>query len=262
MNELGPFSFWELLVLIVVVSALLGGGGAWFGHRRLEGRAGEGHNDVLVPIYATAAVIYAVLLAFIVIAVWEQYTAAKDNVAGEASALTTLDRETEAMPNPERGQLRVLLRDYTEAVVGPEWKLQESGGASPAARTAVTEIYRTLGRHPSTTATTPIDQEFVSQMSVVASDRNKRTLASQDRLPWVLWLGLVAGGLIVVMMSSVLYMENVWLHAALSSVVGVLVGVLLFSTVVLDRPFQGKLGIKPDAFDHSLSVFKQVDQTP
>jgi hypothetical protein len=30
--------------------------------------------------------------------------------------------------------------------------------------------------------------------------------------------------------------------------------------VVLDRPFHGKLRIKPEAYDHSLTVFKQVDE--
>ena len=262
MKELGPFTFWELLVLSVGAFTLLGAGGVWATHGRLRTRAGRDHNDVVVPIYATAAVIYAVLLAFIVIAVWELYTAANDNVANEASALTTMYRITEAMPKAERAQLRVELRDYTEAVIGPEWKVQENGNTSPAARVAVLQIYRTLGRYPTTTATTPVDDEFVSQLSTMASDRNKRTLAAQDRLPWILWLGLVAGGIVVVLMGAALFMENVLPHAAVSGVVGALVGVLLFSTVVLDRPFQGKLGIKPDAFDHSLAVYTQVDRIP
>ena len=84
--ELGPFTFWELLTCVVVVSVLVSVVGVWYSHRRLSGRVSEGHNDVIVPIYATAGVIYAVLLAFIVIAVWEAFTASTENVADEASA--------------------------------------------------------------------------------------------------------------------------------------------------------------------------------
>lgn len=86
----------------------------------------------MVPVYATVGVIYAVRLAFLVIAVWEQYSAANENVIDEASVLTTMYRETTAMP--ARARPRVSVRGYTEAVAGPEWKAQASGGTSPIAR--------------------------------------------------------------------------------------------------------------------------------
>jgi hypothetical protein len=260
MNELGPFSFWELFILTVVVFTGLGALGVVFMHRWLKGRVREGHNDTVVPIYATAGVIYAVLLAFTVIAVWEQYTAAKDNVSDEATALTTMYRQTEAMPHSERPQLRTLIRDYTEAVAGPEWKLQLNGGTSLVARKELVDLYATLAAHPPTAATAPINATFVSQLSEVASSRNKRTLASQEALPWILWVGLITGGLVVVAMSWFLFMASVPLHALLSAMVGGLIGVLLFSTLALDRPFHGGLGIKPEAFQHSLEVYDLVDQ--
>ena len=148
MHELGPFTFWELLVLIVGGTATLGWAGAWLAHRVLSSRVRNGHNDVLVPLYATAAVIYAVLLAFIVIAVWEQFSAANDNAASEASTLTTMYRETQAMPLGERASLRHLLREYTESVIGTEWKVQGKGGTSAVARKAIVEMYTVLGEQP------------------------------------------------------------------------------------------------------------------
>ena len=44
------------------------------------------HNDVAGFIYAALGVIYAVLLALVVIAVWEQYGAARETVEQEANA--------------------------------------------------------------------------------------------------------------------------------------------------------------------------------
>src|SRR5258708_6808985 len=129
MNELGPFSFWELLVLIVGGSALLGGIGVWVAHRLMgrRGRLGEDHNSVLIPRHTVAAVIYSVLLAFIVIAVWQQYSEVKGNVASEASTLATMYRETQGMPIGERTELRRLSRQYTESVVDPEWAAPRPG---------------------------------------------------------------------------------------------------------------------------------------
>ncbi|HSX21323.1 MAG TPA: hypothetical protein VLE97_00950 [Gaiellaceae bacterium] len=260
MTEFGPLTFWELLALIVAGAAILGSVGVLFVHRWLEGRVREGHNDVVIPIYATAGVIYAVLLAFIVIAVWEQFSSAKENVSTEASALTTLYRETAGIPPPLQGRLRTLLRDYTESVATTEWKVQAHGGTSPAARKDLIEVYSALGKlGPG--QSTPVEQGFVADFSIMAAARTKRTLASQDRLPWLLWVGLIAGALVVLVMTWFLYMESMWLHAGLSGAVAVLIGLLLFTTLVMDRPFSGKLGIKPEAFDHALRVFDSVDQT-
>lgn len=192
MREFGPFTFWELLALIVAASAIAGSLGVFLVHQRLEGRVRDAHNDVVIPMYATAGVIYAVLLAFIVIAVWEQYTGAKDNVSSEGSALTSLYRETAGMPHPLQRALRPLLRSYTEAVATDEWKVQSSGGTSPVARRDLVETYTALGKVPPA-ASSAVDQGFVAELSEMTSDRTKRILASQERLPWILWLGLIAG---------------------------------------------------------------------
>ena len=262
MNELGPFTFWELFVLIVVMFTALGALGVLGIHRWLTGRVREGHNDAVVPMYATAGVIYAVLLAFTVIAVWQQYTAAKDTVNHESTALTTMYRETEALPAAERPELRKLIRDYTAAVIGPEWKAQElNGGTSPAARAALVDLYETLAAHQPTAETAPINAAFVTNLSDVTTARNERTLSSRDTLPWILWVGLISGGLLVIAMSWFLYMGSASLHAALSGMVGALIGILLFSAVALDRPFHGKLGVKPEAFEHSIEVYNLVDVT-
>jgi TRAP-type C4-dicarboxylate transport system permease small subunit len=48
------------------------------------------HNDVAGFIYAALGVIYAVLLALVVIAVWEEFDAANDTVEQEANAVAEI----------------------------------------------------------------------------------------------------------------------------------------------------------------------------
>jgi hypothetical protein len=43
--------------------------GVWLSRRIQHGRVQEGHNDVLVPIFLNAGVLFAVLLGFMVVAV-------------------------------------------------------------------------------------------------------------------------------------------------------------------------------------------------
>src|SRR5829696_4291482 len=54
-------------------------------HRLVPARSRQKHNDVAGFIYAALGVIYAVLLALVVIAVWEEYQAASETVEEEAN---------------------------------------------------------------------------------------------------------------------------------------------------------------------------------
>jgi hypothetical protein len=118
------------LVLCCVGAVGATGLGILIVRRFIHHHVAEGHNDVLVPIFLTTGTIYAVFLAFIVVAVREDYGIAHTNIADEASALTTIYRASTGMDKATGDELRGLVRDYTEAVVQDEWKIQaETGGA-------------------------------------------------------------------------------------------------------------------------------------
>ena len=247
-------------LLIVVVPAVLSGLCVLLARRFLHERVREGHNDVLVPLFLTAGTIYAVMLGFLVVVVWEAYGDAKGNVAVEASTLTTMYRMTNGMDAQELKDMREHLRAYAEAVVGKEWDIQaKTGGAAPEARKQIAAIYREFSHMPGDTGNSSINREFLQQMSVVTAARNKRTLQAGESVPWVLWLGLIGGATIVIAMSCILYMDTWWPHVVMSGVLTLLIGMLLFITVILAKPFQGALSLKPEPFEHSLSVFKAVD---
>jgi hypothetical protein len=227
----------------------------------VKGFVREGHNDVLVPLFLTAGTLYAVLLAFLVIAVWETYGAAKDNAAEEASTLATMYRQTNGMPPDERAKMRGLLREYTEAVVKEEWPIQAAtGGASPKARQAVADIYSTFYTMKPSESSSSISVEFLHTFSTVAADRNRRTLQAAEALPPVLWFAILFGAAIIGGMSFMLFMEVFWPHAVMSGLMTVLIGTLLLITFALDRPFAGPMPLDSGAFEHSLSVFDAVDK--
>lgn len=221
----------------------------------------EGHNDVLVPMFLTAGTLYAVLLAFLVIAVWESYGAAKDNAAEEASTLTTMYRQTNGMPAQEQTMFRELIRNYTEAVIKPEWAIQAAtGGGATEARHWIAEIYRQYGKLKPDVGGSPISTEFLHTYTTVTADRNRRTLQAGEALPLVLWVGIIFGGAIVILMSCFLYMETYWPHAVICGIMSTMIVMLLIITMLFDRPFAGPLGLDPGAFEHSLTVYDSVDK--
>ena len=250
-------------LMVVVLPALASALVVYLFRNGLRGRVREGHNDVMVPLFLTAGTIYAVMLGFLVVVVWEAYGDAKGNVALEASTLTTMYRMSAGMDPTEQKAIREHIREYTEAVLQKEWSIQaKTGGAAPEARAQVVQIYRQFAQMPRSTEGSAINHEFLSQFSVVTAARNKRTLQAGESVPWVLWLGLIGGATIVILMSALIFMDVPWPHMIGSGVLALMIGMLLFVTIILSKPFQGALALAPEPFEHSLSVYKSVDATP
>jgi hypothetical protein len=253
--------YWVLLAVACVGgAAVYAVTGVVLGRKFTHGAVAEGHNDVLVPLFLTAGVIYAVLLGFLVIGMWEAYDAAHANTAEEASLLVPLYRQSEIM-SPEKGvEMRHLLRDYAEHVASGWKNFTKTGRGSPEARKTADEIIKVFGTLTAATkAREIVDAQFLQTFSQLLLDRNKRLLYASESLSWIMWFAAVGGGVVTVGMSFVLYMDRVRPHVIMTSVLSMLIGVLLFIMAVLNKPFVGPLGISPEPFEASLQLFDQID---
>src|SRR6476661_2334998 len=236
MGTFGIAGLWLVLALVLAVSILIGAGAIWLAHHTLPEEVDAGHNGALSPFLTVVGLVFGALLGFTVVVAWEQFSSAEANVAHEASTLTTMYRQTVAMPDPERTQLRQQLRKYAEAVSGPEWSAQETGGGtSDMARAAITEMYRLFGNRPASTSS-PVDGQFLNQLTVLTTDRDQRVLDQKPRIPTLLWAGLIFGGVLLIAIAGFVNFSSRRAHGALASGVAVLLGLLLFVVYWLDHP--------------------------
>ena len=83
--------------------------------------------------FAVVGVLYAVMLAFVVIAVWEEYRDTEAAVRNEAKALIDLQQLSHAMPEPAATTIRQHLSDYIGEVRANEWQTMAEGTPSAAA---------------------------------------------------------------------------------------------------------------------------------
>jgi hypothetical protein len=241
------------VAVVLAVTAVL------VGDRVIGKSVGPQHNSTLSPFMTVVGLVFGALLGFTVVVSWEQFSSADANVAHEASTLTTMYRQTVAMPEPERTQLRVQLRKYAEAAETADWKALDSSGKTDAARAAITEMYRLLGAQPNASSN-PVNGEFLSQLTVLANDRNQRVLDAQPRIPGLLWAGLIFGGVVLVSLTGFMRLNHRIGHMILSSAVAVLLGLLLYIIYWLDHPLGTQVGVTPEPFRQALVVFDLTDQ--
>src|SRR5215217_6806584 len=116
-------------VLVIGSVCLLALGGLILVQRLVPTATRQQHNDVAGFIYAALGVIYAVLLALVVIAVWEEYGAAGETVEQEANATAEVFWLGHRLPEPAGPHVQELARSYAEEVIHKEWPLMEKGEA-------------------------------------------------------------------------------------------------------------------------------------
>jgi hypothetical protein len=97
-------------VLVVGGVCLLALAGLELVQRLVPADSRRQHNDVAGFIYAALGVIYAVLLALVVIAVWEEYGAAGVTVEQEANATADIFWLANQLPEPRGTHVQELVR--------------------------------------------------------------------------------------------------------------------------------------------------------
>src|ERR1700729_2369501 len=79
------------------------------------------HNDLIGWQLNIIGTTYAVILGFMLYAVWTDFGSANLNVDLEASALRNIYRLAEGLPEQQRTQLQLQSRSYAVAVVNQDW---------------------------------------------------------------------------------------------------------------------------------------------
>src|SRR5918992_2438604 len=173
-------------------------------HRLVPATSRQPHNDVAGFIYAALGVIYAVLLALVVIAAWEEFGAANDTVEQEANAAADIFWLADGLPEPRGTHVQELVRSYAEEVVHREWPLMEQGRAplmtqepgTPAGWTIIDDIRQDIqGFEPRTKGEEQLYAEGLDQVDTLADARRMRLVAAEEGIPGVLWAVLIFGGI-------------------------------------------------------------------
>ena|SRR5215211_434880 len=195
-----------------------------------------------------------------VIAVWEQWNAAKSTVDDEASEVAELFWIAHHLPQPEGRHIQELARSYARVVVDEEWPLMQQGKVSPKAWATLDDIRDSIQRlHSSTDDQLLLHQQALERVHGLADARRDRLLAAQEGLPAILWVVLIMGGFLVVGFTYLFGMENNITHILMVAALALVISLVLFTVAALNYPFRGDVHIGPDAFEQILARFESSE---
>jgi hypothetical protein len=233
-------------------------------HRLVPAASRQQHNDVAGFIYAALGVIYAVLLALVVIAVWEEYGAADATVEQEANATAEIFWLGNRLPEPLGTHVQELAKSYAEEVAHSEWPLMQKGqrppleteDGIPSGWTIIDNLRATLQDfEPRTKADEQLYAEGLDQIENLNNARRMRLVAAEEGVPGVLWSVLVFGGIAAVGFTYLFGLESTWAHRLMVATLAAVIGLVLFTVAALGHPFEGGARIGTGAFELILERF-------
>ena len=211
------------------------------------------HHDVADPILGALAAIYAVLIAFVVVTVWQGFDKSNANVQQEANYLADVYRDSEAFAPDFHQKVGDLLRDYRQAVIHDEWKTMAKGEMSPDVEKLMRKLWALYTVYqPKTSTEQSFFDESVRKLNLLRELRRQRIMDSRTGIEPLLWFVLIAGGLSTIAFTFFFGAENLRAQIAMVVLLALTISLILFTIMSLDFPFTGSISISSDPFKQIL----------
>jgi hypothetical protein len=257
---------WALLLVFMGGSAVLGVAIHLLFRRLKIFRHVRSHlderSDLVGYAFGAAGVIYAVVLAFVVVAGWEQSDRTAQTSFQERSYLSDIFEVVDGYParlTPVANKIKRQAILYADAMsgewaemgahqtltqrtalkIGPDQNCEKStftnsAAASLAARCVryfVTEIA------PANMKEQTIYAETLRLLASFQEHRQNRRYRFSQHLHPIMWLSLALGGVIMVVFISMLSIRNSLGELVITAAVCGMIGMMLALTLVFDHPF-------------------------
>jgi hypothetical protein len=225
----------------------------------------EASNDVVGNYLQTLGSIYAVLLAFVVFVVWQQFNDARAGVEREASEICDLFRTGLGLPDGPRRALQEQLVIYVEAVLGREWKAMSHGstnGEIEKVGALLDGVFQALiSFEPGSECQKYLHGEAFDSFNELSNARTSRLSASRLKIPRALRMLLYLGAFVLVGSTWLFSLESFVIHALVSGSLGGAIAHIMYVIEDLDNCFWGDWQVPRDAFERA-RTFMLERQSP
>lgn len=247
---LNTFPTWQLALLIVGGIVVLAVAGLAVVRQSLPHLASGEANDVVAIAVGLLAAVYGIVLAFVIVAMYDDFKAAEAVVGTEATDVTQLYTDVDAFPHPLRDELKSAVLAYVSAVREVEWVQMRDGHEAPVAERDLHRISHLLqGYDPKTASDSAFYSEAIGKLNDIVGDRAQRLQAARESLPATFQVLVVGGALLLIGSLYFVGVPSARGQTLLVGVVAGLIGLNIMLAMLLDLPFSGQLNVSSAAFD-------------
>ena len=248
---------WASAILLVVAPTTIAMCGPVLVRRQVDLARLATNNEIAGFKFATVGVIYAVLLAFAVIAVWEKFSEAEGMVTKEAGAAATLYRLA-AGPEPEAAAAKLALNNYLKLAIDRDWPLMAKEKGSRDVTRALDGLYAAILRLPETGLRKSASfGEMLKQLDEITESRRTRLRLATGIIPTMLWVVLCCGAVMTIGFTFFFGTKNLRAQITMTGILAVIVFMGLLVILSFDHPFTGPVHVDAEPLQMVLEDFGQ-----
>lgn len=217
------------------------------------------NNEIAGFKFAVLGVLYAVLLAFAIIIVWQKFSEAEASVVQEAGAATTIYRLSQGMGEEPADAIRDAVTTYLKTAIADDWPAMDRGEPSinSPTRKSLDAIYTTLLQSKSDQSlSNPVLSEILYQLDQMTQARRARLIAAQGAVPGVIWFVLFGGAIITIVFTFFFGTSNLRVQVIMTGMLAVVIFAELLAIIAIDWPFTGPVKVEPTPLMFVLADFE------
>jgi hypothetical protein len=242
------FTAWHLCFIFMGVCSAASILCLWLFRKRYSYARLKAYREVGSIMFGIISLVYSLILAFVIVAVWEDYEEVNNSVIREAAKLSDIRFHAEELDSSLSQRVTVAVAAYAGQEVKDQWynlsDIQRSDPTLSRLRHQLLDYYRQNRANKEEVDAINKDIEDVMEI--------RYTLLGSvySHVPFLVWAVLIAGSLIVIFFSYFFITESDKLHYLFSTILVGMVAMCLFLLYMLDHPLCGTSAVSPAPLQH------------
>ena len=217
------------------------------------------HNDLIGWLLSVIGTTYAVIIAFMLYAVWTNFEAANGNAEAEADSLINVARLAQGLPAAQRLEIQSLTRQYVDVMLTEEWPAMRDLRFSPASARITEELWTAATHSDARTVSEQADlEQTLTELSNMTGHRRLRSLQASTGIPAILWAVLIVGAIITIVSACLFGSTNFKFHLAQVVMLSLMLSLILVAIADISRPFQGAIYVAPVGFERARTTLDNM----
>jgi hypothetical protein len=246
-------STWEVAGAVCSVLVLLPLLGLMFFHRMVSWEKREEDTTMVGLSYALCGGIYAVVLAFVAVGVYQTMDKSTAIASDEANSLSGIAFDSAGLPSELGERLRADVNRYIDIVTKKEWPSQQAYKMEEKnyeeGWVQIRQINSDLANYePANPGQATVKGDALRIVNELFSARRARLLAANAHLPDPVWQMLIFGVGLIAIYVYLFGPHSYKIHMAVTSLTMLSIGLVFTLIIALDYPFRGDLSVSDEAY--------------
>jgi hypothetical protein len=205
-------------------------------------------NETLGVAFDFVGIAYAILIGFVIVALWDAQTDVRETVDAEAASLRGIAILSQALPPGDEQRITEAVRAYGRAVVDQGFPALRHGRDSTAAEAAAHALFREIvAGDRSDDLAASVQDELMDEFTDFYALRIHRVAEADAHLASELWVLVLLASVTLIALVSGLERERSRDVVATLAISGTM-GVVIFVIISLSYPYSGDVSVSPQPF--------------